>query len=187
MKILESIKRQPHPWGTIVAALCAAGITTVAGLSLPGKDPAARRDALTTGLAEPAIPDPRDEIAFPETVRGHARRGANCPHCGVIEAVRTILHPEAVAGKCVAANAQAMRIPGGLSDAEETGPPRLTEIIALATLGEQGARNVRIVARYQMVVRLRDGSKRIFDEETPRTLRVGDRVRIIDGAADMNG
>ena len=105
----------------------------------------------------------------------------------MIEAVRTIFHPEEVAGKCVAADAQAMRIPGDLSDAEKTGLPRLTDISALATLGKQGARNVRIVARYQMVVRLRDGSKRIFDEETPRTLRVGDRVQIIDGAADMNG
>lgn len=44
----------------------------------------------------------------------------------------------------------------------------------------------QIDARHQIVVRLRDGTKQVFDETTPRTLRVGDRIMVI-ARADGNG
>jgi hypothetical protein len=45
----------------------------------------------------------------------------------------------------------------------------------------------KIDTHHQIVVRLRDGTKQVFDETTPRTLRVGDRIMVIartDGNAD---
>ena len=44
------------------------------------------------------------------------------------------------------------------------------------TRGDQGAESTR---RYEFIIRFPDGSRRVFNEATPRTWRSGTRVRVI--------
>ena len=46
---------------------------------------------------------------------------------------------------------------------------------------------IRVTTQHQIVVRFRDGSKHVFNEETPRSVRVGDRIQVIAGAVRRNG
>ena len=49
---------------------------------------------------------------------------------------------------------------------------------------DRGRKKVAIDTRHQIVVRFRDGSKQVFDEATPRSLHVGDRIVVIAGTEE---
>ena len=49
----------------------------------------------------------------------------------------------------------------------------------------RGRKKVAIDTRHQIVVRFRDGSKQVFDEATPRSLHVGDRIVVIAGTEEQ--
>ena len=59
----------------------------------------------------------------------------------------------------------------------------LADTVAATIADENAVRRVAVITRHQIVVRFPDGTRHVFDEVTPRTLRVGDRVRVIAGAA----
>ena len=51
----------------------------------------------------------------------------------------------------------------------------------------RGRKKVTVNTRHQIVVRFRDGSKQVFDEATPRSLHVGDRIVVIAGTEQSEG
>ena len=65
---------------------------------------------------------------------------------------------------------------GGLYD-----PDSLADTVASVIADGRGRKKVTVNTRHQIVVRFRDGSKQVFDEATPRSLRVGDRIVVIAG------
>ena len=67
---------------------------------------------------------------------------------------------------------------GGRDDVES-----LADTVAVTIAGEHRVKKVAVAARHQIVVRFRDGTRHVFDEATPRTLRVGDRINVIAVAA----
>jgi hypothetical protein len=188
MKILESTRQQPTCRRLSVTALYLAGVTAIVGWSLQGNARAAGHEEPATRRLEPGILDPGGGTPIPKTVAGSPPGRANCASCGVIEEMRTLHRQVEVAGQCAARDSGATSMLGGPGGAEAaTVLPQLADIVALATTGRRSAGNVGVSTRYQVVVRMRNGSKRVLDEETPRSLRVGERVQIIDGATAMNG
>jgi hypothetical protein len=65
---------------------------------------------------------------------------------------------------------------GGLYDTDS-----LADTVASVIADGRGRKKVTVNTRHQIVVRFRDGSKQVFDEATPRSLHVGDRIVVIAG------
>jgi outer membrane lipoprotein SlyB len=81
-----------------------------------------------------------------------------------------------------------MRIPGSpIGDGRHRDLGTLADIVAGAIVGDHGTANVGVTTRHQIVIRFRDGSRQVFNEEKPRTWRVGDRIQVIAGATGANG
>ena len=68
---------------------------------------------------------------------------------------------------------------GGLYDTDS-----LADTVASVIADGRGRKKVTVNTRHQIVVRFRDGSKQVFDEATPRSLHVGDRIVVIAGTQE---
>ena len=71
---------------------------------------------------------------------------------------------------------------GGLYDTDS-----LADTVASVIADGRGRKKVTVNTRHQIVVRFRDGSKQVFDEATPRSLHVGDRIVVIAGTQAAEG
>ena len=60
----------------------------------------------------------------------------------------------------------------------------LADTVASVIADGRGRKKVTVNTRHQIVVRFRDGSKQVFDEATPRSLHVGDRIVVIAGTEE---
>jgi outer membrane lipoprotein SlyB len=189
MKALESIRPWPKLARMAAAAVFyVAGNVAIVGWSLPEEHTAGHRTELAMRLPDTGIPDTADVRSIPAHVTGNTRDKVNCGQCGVIESVRRIDKREEMMGWCAVGEIAATRIPGSLIDGgERQALVTLADTVAGVIVGDLGAKKVRVTSRHQIVVRFRDGSRHVFNEETPRTLRVGDRIQVIAGAAAPNG
>jgi outer membrane lipoprotein SlyB len=189
MKTLESGKVRPKVVRFAVAAVLYVAVNTaIVGWSLPGDGRAGDRAGLAMRLTDAGIPEATDVRSTPMRMKGNARGGMSCADCGVIESVRSIDTREEMTGSCAGGDASGIRIPGEMIDnGERPDLATLADTIAGVMVGEQRVKKVRVTTRHQIVVRFRDGSRHVFNEETPRTLRVGDRIQVIAGAVGVNG
>jgi hypothetical protein len=79
------------------------------------------------------------------------------------------------------------RVPGNLFDGATVDLASLADTAASVIAGDRRARKFRVTTRHQIVVRFRDGTRHVFNEDSPRTLREGDRIQVIAGSAEANG
>jgi len=167
-----------------LAALYYAGVVAIVGLSLPKENPAAQPVALA--MLEPGA-DKGDATGLdpaPVRVAAIPRRKVTCTGCGVIESVRRIDSREEIMQGCAAGDDAAANIPYKLiADGPRDDSMTLADAVDGVIFGDRGAKKLSVTTRYQIVVRFRDGSKHVFNEETPRTLRVGDRIQVIAAVA----
>ncbi len=106
-----------------------------------------------------------------------------CNSCGVVESMRRIDRREDAGGMCAAADTEALPMRAIRAAGEPSRDVTPLHDTALAAIGDKpGAKKARIVTRYQIVVRFRDGTRRVFTEVTPRNLQTGDRIQVIAGA-----
>lgn len=102
--------------------------------------------------------DPEDIVALdqaaPVPPAGGARAGARCPECGVIVSMREIS-----------------------GHADDSGPGAAGE----ATAGNRGELRVYAPRRYEIMVRMADGSSRVIDHASPARWRTGERLIVIAG------
>jgi hypothetical protein len=63
----------------------------------------------------------------------------------------------------------------------------LADTTASVIAGDRRIRKFRVTTHHQIVVRFRDGTRHVFNEDSPRTLREGDRIQVIAGSAGANG
>jgi len=179
-----------------IALASFAGITLIAGWSLTGGGATERRadlairspdTRLSPALATPVTTAPAtgDSIEAPSPASSalstaKPRAKVSCAECGVIVAVLRIDTPVPVMAGCYASDGPAFHgrliSAGGLYDTDS-----LADTVASVVADGRGRKKVTIDTRHQIVVRLRDGSKQVFDEATPRNLHVGDRMVIIAG------
>jgi outer membrane lipoprotein SlyB len=71
------------------------------------------------------------------------------------------------------------RMPAILLEGRHKDVVTLADTVADAIGGDGTGKNLRRVTGYQIVVRFRDGSRHVFTETTPRSLRLGDRVLVV--------
>ena len=169
----------------VVYLTCSAAIV---GWSLP--DAGTGRNSAKFAMATPApvVRSAPDADSPQAQVMAKARSKLNCAECGVIESMRRIDAREEIVGWCALGETAGTSIPRDvLAGGQRFDPAPLADIAAGAVAGDRGAMKIRVTTQHQIVVRFRDGSKHVFNEETPRTVRVGDRIQVIAGAVRPNG
>lgn len=138
--------------GSAVILFSTAGIAAIMGWL-----PAAAGDSgdiLERGNV-PAALAARDALTVqtaPAPAAGGRRVKARCPECGVIVSMREI-------------------------DAGEAG----TDLAGVTAAGNK-ARSAESARRYEITVRLTDGSRRVIEQANPARWRQGERLILIDGA-----
>ncbi len=72
---------------------------------------------------------------------------------------------------------------GSAHDGDEYGASAtLAETVEGVLTGRPGGARMNVTSSYQIVVRFRDGSRRVFNESTARALQSGERIQVIAGA-----
>ena len=159
------------------------GITLIVGWSLPEEAAVHRRAERTMHPPDIGFSGAATVPAKLMLATGRKRNKVNCAGCGAIESVRTIDARGEFAVGCDAGELGRLRISGKFVAAGGRDVESLADTVAATIADENPARNFAVITRHQIVVRFPDGTKHVFDEATPRTLRVGDRVMVIAGAA----
>ncbi len=188
LKALEPLRLRTKLAHMAASVFYFAGIAAIVGWSLPKESPAVHRTELAMRVPDTGVPGTTVGRSAPVPATGGPRNKANCGDCGVIESVRRIDTREEMMGWCTVGDVAGTRVPGNPIDSgERLDLVTVADTVAGVTSGARGAKKVKLTTRHQIVVRFRDGSRRIFNEETPRSLRVGDRIQVIAGAAGPNG
>ena len=115
-------------------------------------------------------------------------RGKGCAECGVIESVQRIDTHLQFTGWCDAVEIARTENSGRAFGRDFRGDREsLRETVAAAIAAGRDTTKDVVTTRNRIVVRLRDGSRQVFDEAATRMLRVGDRMVVIAGAPRTNG
>jgi outer membrane lipoprotein SlyB len=174
-----------------VRAFYFIGMAAIVGWSLPKADPAAPAGPRAESAMQ--MPDREDpgtavERPAPAPVTRNARSRVNCDGCGVIESVRRIDTRDEIMEWCAIGDPAGTRVPGNLFDGGDRDDlPSLADTAAGVIAGDFSTKKFRVTTRHQIVVRFRDGTRHVFNEDSPRTLREGDRIQVIAGSAGANG
>jgi hypothetical protein len=189
MKTLESNQPRRRRLRIAIALIYFTGLTGIVGCTLPDGVAAAGHGAeFPARLQNTAISDDAVVAAKQTLATRKTRSSVNCSGCGVVESMQKIDTHDELMGECNSGEFARSRTSGpfffgvGGRGNMET----LAEIVAAGVAGETRAKKSNVTTRHQIVVRLRDGSKQVFDEAAPRTVRVGDRITVIVAAARGN-
>ncbi len=156
-------------------------ICVIVGWSLRDGAAASRR---TAPPGDPATTDRDPPVAPAKTpaAAGKTRSGGDCTGCGVVESVRRIDTYVEVMERCHPGEGAGPLGRGyRLDDSRGDGVEPLADIVAAAVVGKRGGKRFSVTTRHQIVVRFRNGSRRVLDESTPRALHEGERVIVIAG------
>jgi hypothetical protein len=116
------------------------------------------------------------------------RGKAVCTECGIIEAVQSIDTPLKFTGWCDAAEVARTQTSGRAYGRDFRGDREsLRETVAAAIATSRTSTKDAVTTRHRIVVRMRNGSRQIFEESTPRMVKVGDRMVVIAGTHGANG
>ena len=113
---------------------------------------------------------------------------AICHECGVIESVQQVEK----AGQASGAGAVGGAVLGGVLG-HQVGSGRGKEVATIlgalggGLAGNQVEKNVKKTVEYHTVVRYEDGTKGLFVQATQPGWRIGDKVKVINGAIQSNG
>jgi len=116
------------------------------------------------------------------------RVAAICRECAVIEDVREV----EVAGQASGAGAVGGAVVGGVIGHQVGGGRGKDVATVLGALGgglagNQIEKNAKKTKEYQIFVRYEDGTKGMFTQPTPPSWRIGDKVKVINGAIQTRG
>jgi outer membrane lipoprotein SlyB len=166
----------------------APALSQVAPAPVPDSPPARPAPRPGTPAAEPAPPAPAPSTSAAAPVASAPVAAAPaCVDCATVAAVRTIRVPGngtglgAVAGGVVGGVVGNQIGRGGGRTAA-----RILGAIGGAVAGHEVEKQARATTRYEVDVRLDDGSQRTISVPTHPGVRVGDRVRV-DGNQILSG
>ena len=150
------------------------------------------RPAVTARPAVPNVPKaPRAAAVQPaplaRTAPAQVAAVATCAECGVIESVREV----AEKGKGSGLGAAGGAVVGGLLGNQVgggRGQDAMTVVGAVggAVAGNEVEKRVKTTKSYDVTVRLHDGTSRVISEASLPTWRIGDKVKIVNGAIRSN-
>jgi outer membrane lipoprotein SlyB len=113
---------------------------------------------------------------------GSVRRKGRCADCGVVESMTRVDRQETLGGVCSFAHSDRRGITENTYDGGEYGgTATLVDTVESVVAGRPSTRHSKIASSHRFVVRLRDGSRHVFDEATGRTLHAGERIQVIAG------
>jgi outer membrane lipoprotein SlyB len=138
-----------------------------------------------------AIPDagtPVPERTQASTDNPSVQSPTVCHSCGKIESIRAIQQPAKTSGIGIAAGA----VLGGLVGNQfGAGNGRTLSTVAGAVgggfAGNEVEKRTHTATVYQIHVRMADGHMRTFTQHTQQGWRVGDRVKVVNGALTAEG
>jgi outer membrane lipoprotein SlyB len=149
------------------------GIATMTGLI-----PSARSQRDTAAVEPsarmaPAAVSPAPRIARPQVA------AADCADCGVVESIRAVQ----TQGQASGLGAVAGGVVGGILGNQVGGGRGRTAMTVLgagagAYAGHEIEKNMNKAVRYQVRVRMQDGTSRTFYETSPPAFSVGQKVRV---------
>ena len=145
-------------------------------INVATSDPVALANA-TRGAAE-------DVTLIAVSNGGSIRRKLDCAGCGVVESVSRIDRQERIGGVCSYgyAYSDSFWVTGSVHDGDEySGIATFLDTVAGTLAGRSSAETIKVTTSYQFVVRLRDGSRHLFDQATRGTLHLGERIHVIAG------
>lgn len=181
--------------GIALILFSAVGIAALMGWipsSMGGPGDKAVLDQHSANTAPPAAPKARTAtasqpapVARPAPVQIAAV--AKCAECGVIESVREIDEK----GKGSGLGAVGGAVVGGLLGNQVgagRGKDAMTVVGAVggAVAGNEVEKRVKASKRYEVTVRLSDGSSRVISEAGQPTWHTGDKVKIVNGVIQSN-
>jgi outer membrane lipoprotein SlyB len=185
----QSWRRQGLLYPTMLIAAIAVIIFSVIGIAamtglLPSAVSGYRAPDDTPAPVKRLPQDSPRVLDAPRSVRNEpvARGAAQCPECGVVEAVRAIERK----GEGSMLGAGAGAVVGGLVGSQVGGGNGRTAATvagagAGAFAGNEIERNMNTRITYQVRVRMNDGSHRNHYQAAPPKVTVGQRVRLSDG------
>ncbi len=109
-----------------------------------------------------------------------------CANCGTITAIRAIEQPgEATGLGAVAGGVAGALIGSQIGQGRGTTAAEIAGAAGGAYAGHQIEKNYRKTTRFEIDVRMEDGTRRVFSQSTEPALSVGERVRIINGQLEV--
>jgi outer membrane lipoprotein SlyB len=193
MNTFESRLPRPKLAPMALKAIYLIGMAAIVGWSLPKAGPVTLAEPHAESAIQVQMPDgeaPARAVDAPASVPSphHARNRVKCEGCGVIESVRRIDTRDEIMEWCAIGDIAGTRVPGNLADGGDRDDlASLADTTASVIAGDRRTRKFRVTTRHQIVVRFRDGSRYVFNEDSPRTLREGDRIQVIAGSAGADG
>lgn len=166
---------QPSAQATPPAIVADAPAETKA----PAKAPVARKAAPKPAVrAQVAAPSPRSEArATPVSYR--TASAPVCTSCGTVESIREVTGP----GRASGLGAVAGGVLGGVLGNQVGGGngKKLATVVGIvggAFAGHHIEQNMQSEKRYEVSVRMDDGSRRVLQQEAAPLWQVGERVRL---------
>lgn len=109
-----------------------------------------------------------------------------CGNCGTISAIRAIEQPGEATGLGAVAGGVAGALVGSqIGQGRGTTAAEIVGAAGGAYAGHQIEKNYRKTMRYEIDVRMEDGTRRVFSQTAEPALSVGERVRIINGQLEV--
>jgi outer membrane lipoprotein SlyB len=141
--------------------------------SVPAKRTAHRRPQVAAAPQVAPVPPPAPAIA------------PRCLECGVIETVQEVEVKGAGTGAGAVAGGVAGAVIGNQVGSKKTKTAaRIIGAVGGAVIGNAVEKNVRTTKRYDITVRMEDGTLRTLSQPQPPTWRAGDKVRVVNDALE---
>jgi outer membrane lipoprotein SlyB len=165
----------------LIAAIAVIVFSAVGVATMTGVLPSALSQGGAPEAAATAAGKPGATAAAKPAEQRRRTAAAGCPDCGVIESIRAVESP----GQGSALGAIGGALVGGvLGNQVGRGSGRTAATVvgagAGAYAGHELEKNLSKSVRYQVRVRLEDGSVRTFHEAAPPAWTIGQKVRVTE-------
>jgi outer membrane lipoprotein SlyB len=149
--------------------------------------PALKPASAPVARAVPPAPRPEAASRAPAASPGPVATSARCAECGVIESV----HEIDTKGEGSGLGAVGGAVVGGLLG-NQVGGGRGKDVMTVVGAvgggfaGNEVEKRVKSTKSYAVTIRLGDGTTKVVTEAAAPTWRIGDKVRIVNGAIQSN-
>jgi len=184
-------KKSPHAlmWvaGIAVTVFSAVGVAAIMGWIPTSSGGPGEKMAVARQSAAPAKPAAPGMRAAPVQVVDNAPAKASCAECGVIESIRELeARGESsglgVVGGAVVGGVLGHQVGGGTGKKIAT----VAGAVGGAVAGNEIEKRMKSGKSYEITVRFEDGSSRVIPEASAPVWRIGDRVKVVNGAIQSN-
>ena len=162
-----------------------SGVASVRAADLPALNAFAAAVPVSSDMARDASQvGGIEERAATQAVRA-TRKKARCTGCAVVESVYRSDRPARAVGACFSDDWASSLVAVAADDsAAYRAIAAVGVIVATVSVERPASTPLAPMFSYQIVVRMADGSRVVFNEPTARSLQVGERILVIAGATD---